>query len=72
LLRITPLFLTQLLEKDAVFKIKGEQKQAVDRLKAALMEEPVLKDRSQDAKTQLHVEASRHGRIFTFPTLRRK
>jgi len=51
--------LTQLLRKDAAFKIEGEQKQAIDRLKAALIEKPVLKVWSQGAKTQ-------------FPTLRRK
>ncbi|XP_070141716.1 uncharacterized protein [Drosophila kikkawai] len=45
----------------SAFKIEGEQKQAIEQLKSALIDEPVLKIWSQSAKTQLHVDASKHG-----------
>ncbi|XP_053968337.1 uncharacterized protein LOC128869757 [Anastrepha ludens] len=53
--------LTELLKKDAEFKIAGVQIQAIDNLKAALAAEPVLKIYKQNAKTQLHVDASKKG-----------
>ena len=53
--------MTQLLKRDAEFKIGQEQLAAVAKLKAALVEEPVLKIFKQTAKTQLHVDASKYG-----------
>lgn len=53
--------LTHLLKKDAEFKIGSFQIQAVEKLKSALTNEPVLKIFKQNAKTQLHVDASKDG-----------
>lgn len=53
--------LTQLLKKDSEFKIQGMQIQAIEKLKSALVGEPVLRIYKQNARTQLHVDASKDG-----------
>ncbi|XP_053968928.1 uncharacterized protein LOC128870341 [Anastrepha ludens] len=53
--------LTQLLKKDAAFVMGVTEQQAVQKLKAALTQDPVLKIFKQNGKTQLHVDASKHG-----------
>lgn len=53
--------LTNLLRKDVVFRFEEEERNAFDRLKAALINKPVLKLYRVNATTELHTDASKHG-----------
>lgn len=53
--------LTNLLKKEVKFHIGEAEMRAIKELKAVLMQEPVLKIFKQNAETQLHVDASKHG-----------
>lgn len=53
--------LSDLLKKDKLFTFEFEQRQAFEKLKELLTSEPVIHIYRQDAETQLHTDASKHG-----------
>jgi len=53
--------LTQLLRDNAKFRFEVDQKDAFERLKRALTNDPVLKIYKLNAETELHTDASRYG-----------
>lgn len=53
--------LSDLLKNGSMFVFGIEQQQAFEKLKAALMTNPVLNIYRQDARTELHVDASKYG-----------
>jgi len=53
--------LTQLLRDNAKFRFEVDQKDAFERLKRALTNDPVLKIYRLNAETELHTDASRYG-----------
>jgi len=53
--------LTQLLRDNAKFRFEADQKNAFERLKRALTNDPVLKIYRLNAETELHTDASRYG-----------
>jgi len=53
--------LTNLLRKNAVFRFEKEERNAFNGLKAALVNNPVLKIYQINATTELHTDASKYG-----------
>lgn len=53
--------LTDLLKKDAVFKIDAAELKAMNVLKDALSDEPVLRIYCRESPTELHTDASKDG-----------
>ncbi len=53
--------LTNLLKKDAIFKLESKEYAAIENLKSALCEDPVLRIYCRGASTELHTDASKDG-----------
>lgn len=53
--------LSNLLKKNVIFKINEDERNAIDKLKASLTNEPVLRIFCREAETELHTDASKEG-----------
>jgi len=53
--------LTNLLKKDATFKLESKEYAAIENLKSELCEESILRIYCRGASTELHLDASKNG-----------
>ena len=53
--------LTNLFKKDVKFEIKEKELNAMQQLKEALSETPILRNFCRDAETELHTDTSKFG-----------